>query len=116
MMLIPVDAYAAVVQAFVAAVERNVLPDSILVLFDEVLHSAKRRFFFDGEHKDQIGFGFDPGFIESANRSKHRRNVSSIVANSGRVDFAVSDLSFYGQSRLKNGIEMCIEDHWHGAA
>src|SRR5262249_54880304 len=111
MMLIPIDAYAAVVQAFVAAVERDVLPDAISVLADEMFHPRKRGFFFDGEDKDQIGFRLDTCFVESADRCENRFDVASIVADSGSVNLAVPNLGFDLQTRLKDRVEVSIEDY-----
>src|SRR5258705_1665979 len=115
-MLIPVDADAAVVEPFVSAVERDVLADAVLVLGDEMLHSTNRRLLFDGEDKDQIGLRLDSCFIERPHRGKQRFDVSRIVADSRREDFAVPDLSFNLQAFLKDGVEVGIEDHWLGPA
>src|SRR5258708_35380251 len=99
-MFVPVYADAAVVQSFVASVERYVLSDAILVVCDELPHAAKGRFFFDGEHKNQILFSLDAGFIERADRGKDRFHVASVVSDSGREDFAVANLSLDLQAFL----------------
>src|SRR6266478_5084887 len=107
-MLVPVYADATVVQSFVASVERHVLTDAILVICNELLHAAKRRLFFDGEHEDQVGLCLDSSFIERADRSQDRFYVASVVSDSRGENFAVANLSLDLQAFLKDGVEVSV--------
>src|SRR5712691_8288462 len=102
MMLVPIDADAAVVQPLVSSVERNVLTDAFLVLGDKMLYSSEGRLFFNGEHKDKVRLRFDTGFIKRANRSQDRFDVASVIAYSGSEDLAVANLGFDLQAFLKD--------------
>src|SRR5437762_429923 len=108
-MLIPVDADAAVIQPLVSSVQRDILSDAILVLGDEMLHSTERCFFFDGEYKNKICLRFDPGFIERADRGEYCLDVAGIVSNSWGEDFAITNLRFDLQPFLEDGIQMRVK-------
>src|SRR5689334_24429633 len=100
MKLVPVDADAAIGQALVAAVERDVLADAVAVLFDELLCAAERRLLFGGEDEDQVAFRFNAGLVYGADRSQQRFDVAGVVADAGRKDFAVADLGLDRQAVL----------------
>src|SRR6476646_8266440 len=93
-MLIPVDADAAVVQPLVSSIQRDILSDASFVLGDEMFHSAERRFFFNGEYKNKIGLRFDSRFIKCTDRSEYRFNVASVVSDSVGEYFAIANLGF----------------------
>src|SRR5262249_30646399 len=54
MMLVPVDPYAAIGQALVAPVKRDILTDSVPVLGYECFYSAKRSLLLDRKDKNQV--------------------------------------------------------------
>src|SRR2546430_7138938 len=115
MVAIPIDADACVSKAFVSTVERNVLVDLVFVLGNVGLHAFEAGLFFNGENENQIAFRLDLCFVQRADRSEQRFDVSRIVADSGRVHFAVLDRRLDLQSRLEDGVQVRVKND-HGAA
>src|SRR5689334_9959137 len=112
---IPVDADARISKPFVTAIERDVLINLSFVRVDISLHSFEGRLFFDRKHEYEIAFRFDFRRVQRANRRQQGFNIPRVVANSRRINLAVTYLCLDRQSRLKNCVHMSIE-HSHRLA
>src|SRR5207244_12131566 len=68
----------------------------------DLLHAFEAALFFNGEDKNQIALRLDPCFVQRADRGEQCFDVSRIVADSGRVHFAVFDRSEEHTSELQS--------------
>src|SRR5687767_2414340 len=106
---IPVDAYAPVRESFVSPVKRNVVIDSPLVLFDEMLRARQPSLFIDGKDEDEIALRLYIRRVERANARQQRLDVARVVAHTRSVDLSVPDPRFYLEARLKYRVHVRIE-------
>src|SRR5215831_3379170 len=116
MMLVPVYPDSAVGQALVAPVERYVTANSVFVFGDELPGAIHRRFFLNGEHKDQVGDGLNASFIKRPNGCKDCFQVSCVIAYPGREYFSISHLGFDLQAFFEHRVQVCIDHDRPGLA
>src|SRR6266446_5806350 len=111
MMTIPVDADAGVGETLETTVKRDVVIYPGFIFIHISLHAFECGFFLDREDEYQIAFGLDFGFIQGANRGQQRLDIPRVVANTGCVDFAVTDRGFDLQARLKDRVHVRVKDN-----
>src|SRR5947209_14374577 len=115
-MLVPVDADAAVCEALVASVERDVVTDFILVLPHEGVDAFECGLLLDGEEEDEVASGLYVRRVERAYHGEQGLDVARVVADAGRVQFAVAHLDLDLQALLKDRVHVRVKDDDRAAA
>src|SRR5437868_1439137 len=109
-MAIPVDSDTRVSEAFVSAIERDVIINLAFVIFRVLLGATHACFFIRREYKHQIAFGLDLRSIQRADGCEQRLDIPRVVANAGRVNTSFANSGFDLETGLKDGVHVRVED------